>query len=61
MESNETVTITKAEYERLIVTESEVAWLKHQLSELKRLIHGAKSERFVAANPDQSTLFDLPA
>lgn len=61
MESNEMVTITKAEYERLIVTESEVAWLKHQLSELKRLIHGAKSERFVAANPDQSTLFDLPA
>ncbi len=61
MESTDTVTITKAEYEQLIATKSEVAYLKFQLAELKRMIFGAKSERFVAQNPDQATLFDLPA
>ncbi len=61
MESTETVTITKAEYEQLIATKSEVAYLKFQLAELKRMIFGAKSERFVSQNPDQATLFDLPA
>ncbi len=58
MESTEMVTISKADFEAL---KSENAWLKHQLSELKRLIYGAKSERFIAVNPDQATLFDLPA
>ncbi len=61
MESTETVTITKAEYEQLIATKSEVAYLKFQLAEMKRLIFGAKSERFVSLNPDQATLFDIPA
>ncbi len=37
----------------------EVATLKHQLDELKRLIFGAKSERFVpASHVNQPTLFD---
>ena len=37
----------------------EVAALKHQLDELKRLIFGAKSERFVlASHVNQPTLFD---
>ena len=58
MASTETVTISKQEYEEL---KAQVAFLKHQLAELKRLIYGAKSERFVAAHPDQATLFDLPA
>ena len=58
METAETVTISKAEFEGL---KSQVAYLSHQLAELKRLIFGAKSERFVAQNPDQATLFDLPA
>jgi transposase len=57
MSSTELVTISKEEFEAL---KSENAWLKHQLAELKRLIFGAKSERFVAKNPDQATLFDLP-
>ena len=61
METAGTVTITKSEYEQLLATQSQVAMLQHQLAELKRLIYGAKSERFVAANPDQATLFDLPA
>jgi transposase len=57
MASTELITISKAEFEAL---KSENAWLKHQLAELKRLIYGAKSERFIAPNPDQATLFDLP-
>lgn len=57
METAETVTITKAEYDEL---KAQNAYLQHQIAELKRLIFGAKSERFVAPNPDQATLFDLP-
>ena len=61
MESTDLVTITKAEYEQLLATKSEVASLKFQLEELKRMIFGAKSERFVAPGVDQPTLFELPA
>ena len=61
MENAETITITKAEYEHLLGLKSQVDYLQHQLTELKRLIFGAKSERFVASNPDQTTLFDLQA
>ena len=57
MASTEQILISKEEFETL---KSENAWLKHQLAELKRLIYGAKSERFVSTNPDQATLFDLP-
>ena len=60
MESTMTVTITKAEYDEYVGLKSEVAWLKHQLSELKRLIHGPKSERFISTLPGQIPLFDLP-
>ena len=58
MASKENILVSKEEFEAL---KSENAWLKHQLAELKRLIYGAKSERFVTQNPDQGTLFDLPA
>jgi transposase len=57
MASTETITINKQEFESL---KSENAWLKYQLAELKRLIYGAKSERYIAPNPDQPTLFELP-
>lgn len=60
MTGAETITITKAEYEELVSFKSEVVLLKHQLSELKRLIFGAKSERFVSPVPGQLSLFDLP-
>jgi hypothetical protein len=39
----EQVSLSKEEYENLV---SENQYLKQQLSELKRLIFGAKSERF---------------
>ncbi|MCL4483222.1 MAG: transposase, partial [Bacteroidetes bacterium] len=67
MTGTETITITKAEYEELISFKaelvsfkSEVTLLKYQLAELKRLVFGAKSERFIAPIPGQLSLFDLP-
>ena len=57
MESTEMVTITKAEYDGL---KSELTYLKFQLAELKRMIFGAKSERFIGNGADQPTLFELP-
>lgn len=39
-------------------SQQEIAFLKHQLAELKRLIYGAKSERFIADNKDQLHLFE---
>ena len=57
MASTEMITITREEYEGL---KSQVAYFQHQLAELKRLIFGAKSERFITPYPDQATLFELP-
>ena len=37
----------------------ENAYLKQELAELKRLIFGKKSERFMAPDPNQMSLFDL--
>lgn len=61
MESAETITITKAEYDELLGLKSQVSYLNFQLSELKRMIFGAKSERFIAPVPGQIPLFDLAA
>jgi len=60
MTSEETITISKAEYQQFLDIKSENEWLKHQLDELKRMIYGTKRERFIAPDPLQSTLFDLP-
>jgi len=57
MENTEMITISKAEYDTLVNTN---ALLKYQLSELQRLIFGTKSERFIAPNPEQLSLFELP-
>jgi transposase len=61
MASEEIITISKAEYQQFLEIKSENEWLKHQLAELKRLIYGSKRERFIAPDPLQSSLFDLPA
>lgn len=37
-----------------------MAVLKHELSELKRMVFGAKSERFITPIANQPTLFELP-
>ncbi len=60
MQSTETISISKAEYQELLDFKAQVSLLKHELGELKRLIFGAKSERFIAPNPNQPTLFELP-
>jgi hypothetical protein len=60
MASTEMITITREEFEEYNHLKSEVAWLKYQLAELKRLIFGAKSERYIAPDPNQPTLFELP-
>lgn len=58
MTNAETITISKKEYAEM---KSELADLKFRLSELNRLIFGAKSERFIAVDPQQMSLFELPA
>jgi transposase len=57
MTGTETITISKAEYLSL---KNEIAYQKQQLADLKRMIFGAKSERYIAADPNQPTLFELP-
>jgi transposase len=61
MTNAETITISKQEYDELIRLKSEVAELKFRLSELNRLIFGAKSERFIAVDPQQMSLFEAAA
>lgn len=53
------ITITRAEYNRFLAQQAEIEYLKHQLAELKRLIFGTKSERFVTPDPLQGSLFDI--
>jgi transposase len=57
----EMIYISQAEYQELLKYKSEVEWLKHQLSQLQRMIFGAKSERYIAPDPLQGSLFDFPS
>jgi transposase len=57
MKSNETVTISKAEYQEFLSLKSEVDFLNHQLAQFKRMIFGSKRERFVAIDGKQLSLF----
>jgi len=52
--SKQTVTIPKEEYDKII---SDSEKLKFELAELKRLIFGAKSERFVPVSDNQLNIF----
>ena len=60
MSSKDTITIPREEYDKFISQGSEIESLKHQLSELQRMIFGAKRERFVPTDSNQGSLFDLP-
>lgn len=60
MLSKDTITIPREEYEKLLANNVEIESLKHQLDELKRMIFGAKRERFVPTDSNQGSLFDLP-
>ena len=52
MSSPETITITRAEYERFLAMEFELA-------KLKRMIFAAKSEKHIPLDPGQGSLFEL--
>jgi transposase len=52
------VVVPRKAYEQL---ENQVAQLTFQLEQIKRLMYGAKSERYIPSDPGQSTLFEVPA
>jgi transposase len=54
---SDSITISRQEYENL---NFEIERLKLELDKLRRMIFGAKSERFVGATPGQLSLFDIP-
>lgn len=58
IDTEKEVVVPRKEYEAL---QAQVAQLTFQLEQLKRMIYGTKSERFVPADPLQSTLFDVGA
>jgi transposase len=66
MEAPETITISKADYDALVLRNDELSLrtevLTRELAELKRLIFGAKSERFKSSlDPQQGSLFAVEA
>jgi len=59
MTSAETITISKVEYQQFLEQKARIGWLENQLAQLKRLIFGAKSERFIDYS-GQLCLFEVP-
>ena len=58
VDTSQEVIVSRKEYERL---RSDHEHLKFELEQLKRMIFGAKSERFVPSDPGQVTLFGVEA
>lgn len=59
MANPETITISKGEYLQLKDMAERCQLLEYEVKELKRLIFGAKRERFIAQDPSQLSLFVL--
>jgi hypothetical protein len=53
--AQEDIVLLRDELEK---SKQENAFIKYQLAELKRLIYGVKSERFILDSKDQLHLFD---
>lgn len=53
-----TITISIEEYKKLLQQSQDIEFLKQQLFDLKRMIFGAKSERYVGEHNSQLSLFD---
>ena len=60
MSTGKTITISKIEYQELLDFKAEVALLKHELAELRRMVFGQKRERFIPDDPAQGSLFNFP-
>ena len=58
IDTEQEVVVPRKQYERL---EGQVAQLTFQLEQIKRLIYGSRSERFVPGDPQQGTLFAVDA
>lgn len=58
IDAEEVVTVPLAELRK---RDEQIALLTFQLEQLKRMIFGARSERFVPTDPAQATLFDTSA
>jgi transposase len=52
----EMVTISKEEYKKLLENEAKITYLQFELEKLKRMIFGAKSERFIPGDTSQLNL-----
>jgi transposase len=52
----ERITITRQEYEKLLANDAKVAYLQQELEKLKRMIFGAKSERFISSDSSQLSM-----
>jgi transposase len=52
----EMVTISREEYEKLLANDAKVAYLQLELEKLKRMIFGAKSERFIPGDNAQLSI-----
>lgn len=52
----DTITISREEYENLLHFRKEAAYLKEELAQLKRLIFGKKNERFIPSDSSQTSL-----
>lgn len=58
IDTDQSVVVSRDELRK---RDEQIALLTFQVEQLKRMIYGTKSERFVPADPLQSTLFDEPA
>lgn len=62
-----TITLSQEEYNEYLQLKQEhpelkknLQYLKHELDQLKRVIFGSKSERFISQDKDQLSLFEAP-
>ena len=60
MATGKNISIPIEEYQQFVQQKQELEQIRFELSELKRMLFGRKSERYVPTDPSQMSLFDLP-
>jgi hypothetical protein len=60
MQNQAVITIPKQEYLELLQMKDQLAYYKHEIAQLKRMIFASKSERFISQQQDinQLSLFN---